>query len=256
MVGTNDSVARPSYTPAVTHPIAADTDRGRRVNLVCHQVHARYNPTSTTAAMDSTTSCAASMAFHTQGSTCLLFPGWQVDTAGQYVGAAAVIFLLALLREVTGLVRSYREAALAVAKQVSCRMDGAPGADADAAATPSLPPSVTSSNTPMQESVPTSLADRITPRSLLARISRSEVRLQCLDSMLLVVHMGFGYLLMLLVMSFQLYIFILVLISSFVAHAVTHILYKPWIDDWQRRQQDYLQMLDVGAGQNEERWRG
>jgi hypothetical protein len=193
------------------------------------------------------------MAFHTQGSTCLLFPGWQVDTAGQYVGAASVIFLLALLREITALVRSYREAALVAAKKVSCRMDGA---DADAAAALSLPPSVASSTSPMQESAPTSLADRITPGSLIARISRSDVRFQCLDSMLLVAHMGFGYLLMLLVMSFQLYIFILVLISSFVAHAVTHILYKPWIDDWQRRQQDYLQMLDDGAGQNEEQWKG
>jgi len=73
--------------------------------------------------------------------------------------------------------------------------------------------------------------------------------------MLLVLHLGLGYLLMLLVMSLQAYIFILVLISSFVAHVVTHILYKSWLDDWKRRQQDYLQMLDGGAGLNEERWK-
>jgi hypothetical protein len=189
--------------------------------------------------MDST-SCSTSMVFHTQSSTSLLFAGWQVDTAGQYIGATVVIFLLALLREFIALVRSYRAVALAAANQISRQV----GSGADVAAL-----SVSSSTLPMQENAPTSLEVPVSGSSapsLLARISRTDVRWQCVDSLLLVLHTGLSYLLMLLVMSLQLYVFLLVLISGFAAHALTQVLYKPWLDEWQHRQRDYLRMLEGG----------
>jgi hypothetical protein len=204
--------------------------------------------------------CPMGMVFHAQGPTCLLFSGWPVETAGQYVLAALVIFLLALTREFVTLFRAFREAVRMSAIQVQQKQHQQQqqmekdGAEADAAALALQAPtdaSIAAASSGSRESQQhlSSPSRTLFPAS----VTRVHLVWQCVDSLLFAGHLGLGYLLMLLVMTFQVYLFVLVLCSSFLVHALVRILYEPWFDRWQRKQQDLLKMLGCGSSADEGR---
>jgi hypothetical protein len=201
--------------------------------------------------------CPMSMVFHAQGPTCLLFSGWPVETGGQYVLAALVIFLLALTREFVALFRAFREAVRTSAKQVQQQQQRQQqmekdGAEADAALFALRAP--TASSTAAAASGSETEHPRYLSRTLFpASMTPVHLVWQCVYSLLFVGHLGLGYLLMLLVMTFQIYLFILVLCSTFLVHALVRIIYEPWFDRWQRKQEDLLKMLGRGSSADDER---
>jgi Sec-independent protein translocase protein TatA len=199
--------------------------------------------------------CPMSMVFHAQGPTCLLFSGWPVETAGHYILAALAIFLLALTRELVALFRAFREAVRTSAKQVQQmeqqqqRQMEKVGAEADAAALAerASPDSAVAAFSSRENHHPSHPSRPLFPAS----VTRAQLRWQSIDSVLFVGHLGLGYLLMLLVMTFQVYLFILVLCSSFLVHTLVRTIYEPWFDGWQCKQQDVLKMLARGSSADE-----
>lgn len=142
---------------------------------------------------NSASSCPMSMAFSASSSVCVLLSSWYVQDAAQWVLLVLGVLALALTREF-----------LVVYRQHNARVRRL-GSDNGDKAAPLLPNSYTSSH--LSASTPSSL-----------RLSASTLSVTVADCAYYAVTVACAYLLMLLVMTYNVALFLLVVVLSAVAH--------------------------------------
>jgi hypothetical protein len=191
--------------------------------------------------------------------SCLFFSNWQVNTSIEYFIAWIGILFLTFAREVLSLYRTYRQEAATNAQKVlqleqqqhkivstdSSLIDSNSSSSTDqitsSHAVTSVPVGIPGISNP-------GFSSAIHSSVCCQTVSTIQVLwMQVVESFLFVLSLWIGYLLMLLVMSYQVYVIMFVLLNSFLSHAITRFFYYPWYDKWVRQQQGFINTLAEGS---------
>ena len=225
--------------------------------------------------------CVMSMVFHSSSTVCVLLSGWYVSSAAQWLLLALFVAALAAAREFLLVYRQHRARQRRL-QHSEAREANAPLSAKSAFSTPAAAPSSSSSSGPLSLSWPSSPArrprwagtddDSASRRSSLlppsvdasslstlpASLSWSDVSVAGVDSLIYLLSVTLAYVLMLLVMTYNLPLCALVVLLSAAAHLTVNLAFTAcWRREAQLRAARRLSDADgehsLRAGQRQQR---